>query len=462
MFPAKTYAQRRNELKKKVETGVILLLGNEESPMNYRDNAYHFRQDSSFLYYFGLNDPGLTAVIDIDSGSEVVYGYDFTMDDVVWMGPQESLAARAEKCGVKITAPSEQLASDLKKIISEKRRVHYLPPYRSEHFIKIKTLLGIEPDFAMDFVSLDFVLAVIAQRSIKSDEEIEQIEQAHAVTREMHLIAMRMARPGIYEREVVGAVKGIAIGAGGNPSFPVILSVHGETLHNHYHGNKMKQGDLVVHDSGAETMMGYAADITRTFPVSGTFTQKQKEIYELVLKANTDSIAAVKPDISNKDIHLIAARTIVSGLTDLDLMKGDADEAVAAGAHALFFPHGIGHMMGLDVHDMENLGEKYVGYDENTPRSTQFGLAYLRLAKILKPGFLITIEPGIYFIPALIEKWRSKKKFAEFINFQKLDEYLDFGGVRIEDDVLVTKDGHRVIGKPIPKTISDVEKISSH
>ena len=462
MFPAKTYAQRRNELKKKVETGVILLLGNEESPMNYRDNAYHFRQDSSFLYYFGLNDPGLTAVIDIDSGSEVVYGYDFTMDDVVWMGPQESLAARAEKCGVKITAPSEQLASDLKKIISEKRRVPYLPPYRSEHFIKIKTLLGIEPDFAMDFVSLDFVLAVIAQRSIKSDEEIEQIEQAHAVTREMHLIAMRMARPGIYEREVVGAVKGIAIGAGGNPSFPVILSVHGETLHNHYHGNKMKQGDLVVHDSGAETMMGYAADITRTFPVSGTFTQKQKEIYELVLKANTDSIAAVKPDISNKDIHLIAARTIVSGLTDLDLMKGDADEAVAAGAHALFFPHGIGHMMGLDVHDMENLGEKYVGYDENTPRSTQFGLAYLRLAKILKPGFLITIEPGIYFIPALIEKWRSKKKFAEFINFQKLDEYLDFGGVRIEDDVLVTKDGHRVIGKPIPKTISDVEKISSH
>ncbi len=460
MFDINTYIQRREELKKKVESGVILFLGNDESPMNYKDNYYHFRQDSSFLYYFGLNEPGLAAVIDIDSGKEVIYGYDFTVDDVIWMGPQESLSARAEKCGVSETASSEQLAQDLKVFSGKKRNVHFLPPYRAEHFLKIKSLVGIDEDFAMDQISMDLVLAVISQRSIKSDDEVDQIEQAHAITREMHLIAMRMARPGIYEREVVGAVKGIAIGAGGNPSFPVILSVHGETLHNHYHGNQMKEGDLVVHDSGAETSLGYAADITRTFPVNGTYTQKQKEIYELVLKANMDSIAAVKPDVSNKEIHLLAAKTIASGLIDLGLMKGSADDAVAAGAHALFFPHGLGHMLGLDVHDMENLGEKYVGYDEKTPRSTQFGLAYLRLAKVLKPGFVLTIEPGIYFIPALIGKWRSENKFKEYINYNRLDDYLDFGGVRIEDDILVTTEGSRVIGKPIPKTVSDVEKMT--
>jgi Xaa-Pro aminopeptidase len=461
MFSTNTYVQRRNELKRKIKSGVILFLGNDESPMNYKDNTYHFRQDSSFLYYFGLNDPGMTAVIDVESGTEMIYGYDFTIDDVVWMGPQESLAARAEKCGVEETAPQEQLSEDLKKILNEKRRVHYLPPYRAEHFLQIKSFLGIEPDFAMDFVSMDLVLAVIAQRSIKSKEEIHEIEQAHAITREMHLIAMRMARPGMYEREVVGAVRGIAVGAGGAPSFPVIMSIHGETLHNHYHGNKMKQGDLVVHDSGAETQMGYAADITRTIPVGGSFTQKQKEIYELVLKANMECIAAVKPEINNKDIHLLAAKTITSGLVDLGIMKGDTDAAVAAGAHALFFPHGIGHMMGLDVHDMENLGEKYVGYDDKTPRSSQFGLAYLRLAKVLQPGFVMTIEPGIYFIPTLIEKWRAEKKFEEFVNYQKLDAYLDFGGVRLEDDILVTESGFKVIGQPIPKTVSDVEKIAS-
>jgi Xaa-Pro aminopeptidase len=459
MFAANTYAERRNQLKNELHEGVVLFLGNDESPMNYFDNAYHFRQDSCFLYYFGLSDPGMAAIIDLDQDQEIIFGYDYTLDDVVWMGPQESLQQRAERAGIKEVMPVSHLGTELKKVRDDKRKVHFLPPYRSEHYLKLKALLGIEPDFVKDYVSLDLITTIVQQRSLKTDEEIEQIEIAHAVTREMHLIAMRMTRPGLYEREVVGAVKGIAVGAGGNPSFPVIFSVHGETLHNHYHGNQMKEGDLVVHDSGAETTTGYAADITRTIPVSGVFSQKQKDIYEIVLKANLDCIAAIKPGVLNKDIHMLAARTVAKGLKDLGLMKGDVEQAVTEGAHALFFPHGIGHMMGLDVHDMENLGEKYVGYNEKTLRSSQFGLAYLRLAKELQPGYVITIEPGVYFIPTLIEKWKSEKMHEQFINYKELESYTDFGGIRLEDDILVTANGHRVIGKPIPKAVEEVEKM---
>jgi Xaa-Pro aminopeptidase len=303
--------------------------------------------------------------------------------------------------------------------------------------------------------------AVVEQRSVKSDEEIAQIEQALDVAHEMHTTAMRMAKPGIFEREIAGKVEGIALAGGGTVSFPVICTINGQTLHNHYHGNQLREGRLLILDCGAETEMGYSADITRTTPVGGIFNPRQKAIYEIVLKALNSSIEAIRPGIKYRQIHLQAAAIVAEGLKALGLMKGDVNEAVAQGAHALFFPHGLGHMMGLDVHDMENLGENNVGYDEKTTRSDQFGLAYLRLGRELEPGFVLTVEPGIYFIPALIEQWRGQGKCAEFIDYDKVETYLKFGGIRIEDNVLVTASGRRVLGKPIPKTVRDIEAVAA-
>ena len=318
-------------------------------------------------------------------------------------------------------------------------------------------LIGIEPNIVNNYSSFELTTAVIAQRSIKSKEEVVDIEKAVNVSYDMYALAMSMAKPGLFEREIAGFVEGVVLAAGGRLSFPTILSVHGETLHNHYHHNKMKSGDIFVMDSGAEVSNGYASDITRTIPVNGKFSSMQKDIYEIVLKAQVSSIKAIKPGVSYKNIHLKAAKIITEGLKDLGLVKGNVNDAVANGAHAMFFPHGLGHMMGLDVHDMENLGENLVGYGENVKRSDQFGLAYLRLAKKLKPGFVLTVEPGIYFIPELIDKWQKEKINSQFINFNKVNKYRSFGGIRIEDDVLVTRSSHRVLGKPIPKTISDVE-----
>jgi Xaa-Pro aminopeptidase len=279
------------------------------------------------------------------------------------------------------------------------------------------------------------------------------------ISYEMHTTAMKMARPGIVESDISGAIEGIALQRGSGVAFPVILSVNGQILHNHAHGNIMQEGDLLVNDSGAQTNMNYAGDITRTIPVSGKFTSMQRDIYEIVLKAQVDSIEVIKPGSSYRDIHLLAAETIATGLKELGLMKGNIQDAVAQGAHALFFPHGLGHMMGLDVHDMENFGEQYVGYDESVQRSQQFGLAYLRLAKSLKPGYVLTVEPGIYFIPDLINQWKNSNKFENYIEYTKITEYLSFGGIRIEDDVLVTETGNRILGKAIPKTVKDVESM---
>jgi len=305
------------------------------------------------------------------------------------------------------------------------------------------------------------IKGIVALRSIKDKFEIVEIEKAVDIAYEMHTTSMRMAMPGVVDREIAGTIEGISLGLGGPVSFPVILSIHGETLHNHYHGNVLKEGRMMVTDAGAETTMHYASDITRTVPVGGKFNQRQKEIYEIVLDANMKTIEATKPGITNKELHLMAAKVIASGLKDLGLMKGDIDAAVAAGAHAMFFPHGLGHMMGLDVHDMEGLGENYVGYDDEVKRSDQFGTAFLRLGRRHQPGFVFTIEPGIYFIPALIDQWKNEKKFTEFINFDKVEPYKDFGGIRIEDDILVTEDGYRVLGTPIPKTVSDIEETMS-
>jgi Xaa-Pro aminopeptidase len=461
MFDPAIYTQRRNSLKEQLKSGLILFLGNEESPMNYPANPFHFRQDSSFLYFFGLDFPSLAGVIDVDENRDIIFGNDVDIEDIIWMGFQPSMKERAAKVGVTETFPLDKMEETVKQAAQQGKTIYFLPPYRPETELKLSRLLSISPDEAKNKASEELIKAVVAQRSVKIKEEIDEIEKAHAATYEMHTTAMKMAKPGIYEREIAGKIEGIALSSGSHISFPVILTINGQILHNHYHGNVLEEGRLLVNDSGAESLLHYAADITRTIPVGGKFSPKQREIYEIVLQAQEAAIQSIRPDIRFKENHLIAAKTIAEGLKGLGIMKGDMDEAVNEGAHALFFPHGIGHMMGLDVHDMEDLGEDYVGYDENIKRSDQFGMASLRLAKELYPGYVVTVEPGIYFIPALIDKWKEEKKFTQFINYEKVDDYRDFGGVRIEDDVLVTEDGHRVIGKTIPKTPEEVEEITA-
>jgi Xaa-Pro aminopeptidase len=462
MFDTQVYVDRRNILKNKFDSGLLLFLGNEESPANYEANTFAFRQDSSFLYYFGIDKPGMAAAIDIDNNVETIYGYEFTIDDIVWMGPQPSLNDQAFSSGIHNYTSIEKLEENLKEAVQKGRKIHFLPPYRSEHKVKLAELLGINSSRVKEYASVKLIRAVVEQRSFKSAEEINEIDAAVDIANKMHTAAMKMIKPGIYERKIAGMIEGVALSLGYGLSFRPIVSIHGETLHNHSHENMMKEGDLLVNDSGAESELHYASDITRTIPVSGKFTQKQKDIYQLVLQTQQRAIDMIKPGVMHKDVHLDAARNIVEGLRDLDLMRGDTEEAIKVGAHALFFPHGLGHMMGLDVHDMENLGELYVGYDDHVSRSEQFGLKYLRLAKNLQTGYVFTVEPGIYFIPELIDMWKKQNRHQEYINYAKVDEYRDFGGIRIEDDVVVTEDGCRVLGtKPIPKSVEEVEALAS-
>lgn len=459
MFNKDVYVKRRDLLRSKIDSGIILILGNGDAPMNYPANPYQFRQDSSFLYFFGLDYQNLAGVLDVDAGKDYIFGNDVDMDDIIWMGPQDSISDRAQKAGIVNTSVFADLVKFVNEAILKGRKVHFLPPYRAENIILMGSLLGIRTTNVKQYVSVDLIKAVISLRTIKDKFEIAEIEKAAAIGYEMHTTAMKMAQPGIYEREIAGRIEGIALSGGGKVSFPVILSIHGETLHNHYHGNKLAEGRLLLTDAGAETEMRYCSDFTRTYPVTGKFSQKQREIYEIVLAANDAAAAATKPGIKYLDVHLLAARVIASGLKDLGLMKGDVDEAVKAGAHAMFFPHGLGHMMGLDVHDMEDLGENYVGYDAHTSRSNQFGTAYLRLGKKLEAGYVITNEPGIYFIPALIDKWKNEKINTAFINFDKVNQYRDFGGIRLEDDILVTAEGCRLLGERIPIAVDEVEAV---
>ncbi len=458
MFDKKTYQQRRNKLCKQVKSGLLLFLSNGESPMNYAANTFHYRQDSTFLYFFGLNFPGLAAIIDIDENRQTVFGNDLDMDDIIWMGPQPALKNRCLKIGVADAQPLANLSETLHNAVRLGRKIHFLPPYRSENALWLERLLGIRAEAVKNFASAEFVKAVIAQRSLKDPDEIKEIEAALTVTAAMYREAMAMAQPGAYEREIAGRIEGIALAGGGQLAFPAIVTIHGETLHNHYHGNRMQKGDLLIIDSGCETEAGYASDITRTMPVGGKFADRQQAVYETVLDMQRTALAMIRPGVSYRSVHLKACEVLVERFKDLGLMKGSRSEAVAAGAHALFFPHGLGHMLGLDVHDMEDLGENQVGYDEKTKRSPQFGLAYLRLAKKLEPGHVLTVEPGIYFIPALIDQWQAEKKSAAFINYAEVDKYRKFGGIRIEDNVLVIPQGGRVLGPPIPKEIAAVQK----
>ena len=461
MFPADTYIERRKELKKQIASGVVLLMGNEESPMNYADNTYMFRQDSSLLYYFGLDIPSIAAIIDIDEDKEIIFGDDPTIDDIIWLGPQKPLSDKAMQAGVTQTASLDKLATILADAASRGRKIHFLPQYRAENILKLEKLLSIPNAELAGNVSVELIKAVAAQRSIKSTEEIAEIEAAINICYEMHTAAMKTARPGMYEYEISGVIEGTALSMGGRLSFPVIFSVHGETLHNHYHGNVMKDGDIAINDSGAESAMHYAGDITRTIPIGGKFSSRQKDIYNIVLKAQETCIQAVKPGVEFRDVHLLAGEILCGGLKELGLMKGDPAEAARAGAHTLFFQCGLGHMMGLDVHDMENLGENYVGYTDTIKRNPQFGFCSLRLGKSLQPGHVITVEPGVYFIPELIDRWKAENKLSQFINYDKLEEYKDFGGVRLEDDILVTEDGWRLLGKPIAKSVEEVENLAS-
>ena len=459
MFETKIYVERRNALKKEISSGMILFLGNEESPMNYPANTFAFRQDSSFLYYWGIDAPGFAAVIDVDTDQEIIFGYDFEIDDIIWMGSQETLAEKAKKVGVTSTQAPGTLEVIIKDALKAGRKVHYLPQYRFDNIIKMEQFTGIHNSLVNDYSSKELIKAVVAQRSIKSELEVKQIEMALDISYDMNVLAMQQSRPGIYEKEVAGAVEGIALSNGSFVSFPVIFTIHGEVLHGHSHENLMKEGDILVLDSGAESPLHYASDITRSFPVGKKFTAVQKDIYNVVLNSQLKSIEKMKPGVPFKDVHLTAAKTIAEGMKNLGFMKGNVDDAVSAGAHALFFPHGLGHQMGLDVHDMEGLGENNVGYDDLVKRSDQFGLAYLRFAKKLEPGFVLTVEPGIYFMPELVGQWKSQNKFTEFINYDKVEKTIGLGGIRIEDDVLVTKNGHRVLGKPIPKTVEEIEAL---
>jgi len=438
MFATTTYTDRRRELAEMLPTGLFFLPGNGNAPMNYTDNVYPFRQDSNFRYFAGHNLPDLALTIDAGTGKSLLWGDDISLDHVVWMGEQPSVAELAQRIGAERGGTRSDLSVLLKKHAKE---VRFLPPYRAERKLYLAEHLG-----AAAGADEALIRAVIALRSVKSTEEAGQMDIAARTSMAMHAAAEKHAAPGQLEAHVAGIIEGIAISANGRLSYPAIVTRNGHVLHNHYHGNVLKKGDLLLIDAGAETPSGYAGDITRTFAVGAPMTSKQQDIRDIVQKALTDSTAAVRPGVTYKSIHLEAGRIIAAGLKDLGLMTGDVDEAVAAGAHALFMPHGLGHMIGLDVHDMEDLGEDLVGYDDTVKRSTQFGTRSLRLGRALKAGFAITVEPGIYFIPALIDRWRADGTCADFINFSKLNAYRDFGGIRLEDDVLVTGPGSRVLG----------------
>lgn len=459
MFSKETYITRRAELKKLVRSGVVLLFGNNDSPANYPANCYYpFRQDSTFLYYFGLNRDGLVGVIDIDEGTETLVGNDIDIEDIVWFGSVDSVSDMAAKTGVAATAPMKQLQAICNEALRRNRQVHFLPPYRHDTMIQIFDLLGIHPSQQKEAASMELIKAVVNMRSKKEPQEIEEIEKACAIGYKMHTTAMRLTKPGLTEKFIGGQVDGVAASYGSKVSFATIFTQHGEIMHGIPRWDELESGRLVLCDAGAENRNNYCSDNTRTYPVNGKFTQRQLEIYSIVEACHDYVLEVAKPGVKYKDVHLAVCRLMTDRLKELGLMKGDTDEAVTAGAHAMFLPHGLGHMMGMDVHDMEGLGQVYVGFDDETRPSEQFGTNALRMGRKLEEGFVVTDEPGIYFIPDLIDDWKVKGLHKDFINYDLLETYKDFGGIRIEDDLLVTADGCRFLGEErIPYHPKDVE-----
>lgn len=461
MFSKETYINRRAELKKLVGNGIVILFGNNESPCNYPANAYYpFRQDSSFLYYFGQKRDGLVGVIDVDNDCEMLIGNDIDIEDIVWYGSVDCVADLAAQVGVSKSAPMKELKAICDKASGLGRKIHFLPPYRFDTKIQIFDLLGIHPDRQKAAASMELIKAVVKMRSTKTAEEIEELERAAEIGYKMHTTAMRLTRPGVTEKFIGGQVDGIANSYGAMVSFATIFSQHGEIMHGNPSMAELEAGRLVLCDAGAETINHYCSDNTRTYPVNGRFTQRQLDIYSIVEDCHDYVLDVAKPGVKYMDVHFAVCRLMTEHLKALGLMKGDTDEAVKAGAHAMFLPHGLGHMMGMDVHDMEGLDQINVGFDEETrPNLEQFGTNCLRMGRRLEEGFVVTDEPGIYFIPALIDDWKASGHCKEFINFDLLETYKDFGGIRIEDDVLITKDGCRFIGKNrIPYHPKDVEE----
>lgn len=459
LFSKSTYVERRNELKKLVGSGLIVLFGNNDSPANYPSNTYKFRQDSSFLYYFGLHRNGLVGVIDVDNDREYLVGDEIDIEDIVWYGSVTSVAEMAEMTGFARTAAMRELPAIVESAKAQGEEVHFLPPYRFDNQIQIMDLLGIHPSQQKAAASLKLIAAVVKMRTTKTEEEIAELERAAEIGYEMHTTAMRLCRPGITEQYIGGMVDGIANAYGCMVSFQTIATQHGEVMHGNPSPAKLEAGRLMLVDAGAETNENYCSDNTRTTPVSGVFTQKQKDIYNIVVECHDHVLEVAKPGVKWWDVHFAVCRIITERLQQLGLMKGDVEESLKAGAHAMFLPHGLGHSMGMDVHDMEGLGQVYVGFDNEVRPSTQFGTNALRFGRRLQKGFVVTDEPGIYFIPALIDDWKKNGTNAQFLNFDKIDEYRDFGGIRIEDDVLITDEGCRFIGsKRIPYHVEDVEE----
>ena len=456
MFNPSIYLERRMKLSQNIKEGFVLLLGNSDVSMNYSSNPYPFVQDSSFLYYCGLDFPNLIFLLNIKDNTSTLYGTEQSVDDIIWEGKHSSLKELAKLSSVNYVKDQKLLINDIDELLSKKESIHILPQYRTESKNLLTILLGKE---WRNFISMDFINAVVLQRSIKTDIEISEIKQAMTVTEILHKLTMMCTYPGRKEEDIVGELMGVVHSLGLKFAYPTILTVNGEILHNHSHKNILKDGKLLLHDGGAESKLHYATDITRTFPVSGKFTSIQKTIYEIVLNMQETVIGKISSGVKYKDMHLLASKICIEGLISVGLMKGNAEDALQAGAHALFFPHGLGHMLGLDVHDMEALGEDNIGYNSEEKRDSQFGISYLRLGKELDCGNVVTVEPGIYFIPTLIDQWRQKEKHREFINYASLESFKKFGGIRIEDNILVTNNGCINLSVSIPKSISEIEQI---
>lgn len=459
MFAKETYISRRNELRRRVKSGVIILPSCGESPMNYPANTFRYRADSSYLYYFGVNMADFFGVIDVEAGTDCIYGNDYTIEDIIWMGPQPTVKDQALEAGVTSTGSIRDLFSVIKNAIAKGRKIHFLPQHRGEMMIFLEQLLGIKVEMQPTHVSEELIRAVVAMREIKTAEELEQISIACDISYDMYMAAMKMCKPGVTEREIAGVMEGIALSQGYGVSFPSIVTQRGEVLHNHDHSGTLEAGKLLLMDTGAEGLMTYGSDYTRTIPVSGRFTSQQRDFYDIEVRSFEAANAMIKPGVAWSKVHLESARVIVEGLKDLGLMKGNVEDAVANGAHALFFPCGLGHQMGLDIHDMEGLGEKYLGYDETHERSTQFGLCYLRMGKELREGHVMTVEPGIYIIPELIYKWEQEHINTNYINFEACRNTIGLGGMRIEHDIVVTADGYKVLGKPLAYKPDDIEEV---
>ncbi len=461
MFSKEVYRKRRAELCAKVGSGLILLPGNELSPNNYPNNAYYFRQDSTFRYYFGLNVPALVGLLDADSGEEMLFGDDFTVEDIIWTGPQPALSDLAAEVGIDRTAPLRDLTSAVRKAIAQGRRIHYLPLYRGETKLRFAHLLGIAPELLHDYKSVDLMFAVAEMREKKGPEEIEAMERAFHIGYAMHTTAMRMCRAGVVEREIAGELEGIARSMGQGVSFPSIVTQHGETLHNLNSEGVLENGRLLLCDAGGESMEGYCSDHTRTYPVSGRFSDKQREIYEIVLKAHDHIARIIRPGMKYHDeIHLESYRVLAEGLIGVGLIKGTAEDAVASGAMYMFMPHGLGHGLGMDVHDCEAFGERSFDFSSISERAVRSATCIYRSAWRVQPGTILSDEPGIYFIPALIDKSRSEGLYRGIVDYDALEAYRDFGGIRIEDDILVTDTGCRMLGeKKIPVTVEELEEV---